>query len=220
MLLYTENDPAPNPRRVRLFLAAKGAEVAQTRVKLRERAHKTGEFRTKNSLGQVPVLELNDGTAISESVSICRYLESLFPDPPLFGTDAKSQALIDMWIRRVELVVMSPVANYWRHAHPATAALVTQFQDFGRANADTYAQALAWLDRDLGARTTLTGTGYTMADIALITTVDFAALIGLGLPETAANVARWRAAMAEMPGVGPAPPVDGLLAAVAQREIG
>src|ERR1043165_2160572 len=99
MRLFGERNPAPNPRRVRIFLAEKAIVVPYEDVPLRKRAHKSPEFRAKNSLGQVPVLELDDGTTISESVSICRYLEELHPAPPLFGETPLERARIDMWIR-------------------------------------------------------------------------------------------------------------------------
>jgi glutathione S-transferase len=96
MKLYGERNPAPNPRRVRIFLAEKQLELPYEDVPLRKRAHKTPEFRAKNSLGQVPVLELDDGTSLSESVSICRYLEELHPSPSLFGETPLERARIDM----------------------------------------------------------------------------------------------------------------------------
>ncbi len=134
MKLYGEDNPAPNPRRVRIFLAEKGLVLEHERVPLRERAHKASDFMAKNSLGQVPVLELDDGSFLSESVSICRYLEGLHSEPPLFGTTPKEQATIDMWIRRIELQLMAPIAHIWRHTHPLTAALLTQYKDFGESN--------------------------------------------------------------------------------------
>src|ERR1700761_6114970 len=102
MILYGAPNPAPNPRRVRIFLAEKGIELAETPVDLMKREHKSPEHVARNSLGQVPTLELDDGTTISETVSICRYLEALHPEPPMFGRTPVEQALVDMWIRRIE----------------------------------------------------------------------------------------------------------------------
>src|SRR3990167_5655432 len=133
MILYGEANPAPNPRRVRIFIAEKGIDLPETRVNLRQREHKAPEHLARNSLGQVPTLVLDDGEAISETVSICRYLEALHPANPLFGTTPLEQAQIDMWIRRVEFQLMTPVGMFWRHAHPLTAALLTQFKDFGES---------------------------------------------------------------------------------------
>src|SRR5580658_7618002 len=102
MKLYNEANPAPNPRRVRIFMAEKDISIPLVRVPMRERAHKSAEFMAKNSLGQIPVLELDDGSTLSESVSICRYLEELNPTPVLFGNDPLERAHVDMWTRRIE----------------------------------------------------------------------------------------------------------------------
>lgn len=193
MILYGENNPAPNPRRVRIFIAEKGIDLPETRVDLRRREHKSDEHRARNSLGQVPTLVLDDGTAISESVSICRYLESLHPTPALFGSTALEQALVDMWIRRIEFQLMVPVGMFWRHAHPLTAALLTQFRDFGESNRETYARVCAWLDGDLADdRPWLAGDSYSMAEIVALTTVDFAAFAGLEPPPGLSRLAAWR----------------------------
>jgi len=111
MKLYGEAMPAPNPRRVRIFLAEKGVEVPEIRIGMREGGHRSPEHLARNSLGQVPVLELDDGTTISETIAICRYFEVLHPDPPLFGVSALEQAHIEMWTRRMEFRLMVPVAK-------------------------------------------------------------------------------------------------------------
>lgn len=199
MILYGAPNPAPNPRRVRIFLAEKGIELPETPVNLMKREHKSPEHRARNSLGQVPTLVLDDGTAISETVSICRYFEETNPQPPLFGTTAVEKALIDMWIRRAEFVLMNPVGQYWRHAHPRTAALLTQYKDFGESNRETYAGALKWLDRELADRPFLAGEAYSMADICALTTVDFADWIGLPIGDEFANVKAWHARVTARP---------------------
>lgn len=191
MILYGAPNPAPNPRRVRIFLAEKGIDLPETPINMMKREHKSDEHRARNSLGQVPTLELDDGTCISETVSICRYFEATHPTPPLFGTTPVEQALIDMWVRRVEFMVMMPVGNYWRHAHPRTAALLTQYKDFGESNVATYQGAQKWLDRELEGRTFLAGDSYSIADICLLTTVDFAGWIGLPMDESFGNLKAW-----------------------------
>lgn len=191
MKLYGAPMPAPNPRRVRIFLAEKGIVLPETPVDMRKREHKSDEFRARNSLGQIPTLELDDGTCISETVAICRYFEEIQPEPPLFGVTPVEKAHVDMWVRRVEFTVMSPVGNFWRHAHPFTAALLTQFKDFGESNKETYAGAQRWLDRELADRPFLTGETFTMADICLLSTVDFATWIGLPLDDGHANLKAW-----------------------------
>ena len=192
MILFDENNPAPNPRRVRIFLAEKGVAIPTVRVKLAKREHKSDEHKARNSLGQIPTLELDDGTTISESVSICRYLESLHPEPPLFGTTPFEAATIDMWIRRIEFQLMTPVGMFWRHAHPLTAALLTQYKDFGESNRELYARACNWLDRDMGPRPFIAGDAYSMADIVALTTVDFATFTGLEMPNDCATLRAWQ----------------------------
>jgi glutathione S-transferase len=199
MNLYGAPKPAPNPRRVRIFLAEKGIDLPETPVNLMQREHKSPEHRARNSLGQVPTLVLDDGTAISETVAICRYFEETRPDPPLFGTGPIGKARVDMWIRRVEFAVMQPVGNFWRHAHPRTAALLTQYKDFGESNRETYGNALRWFDRELADREFVTGDAYSMADICALTTVDFADWIGLPVPEEFGKVRAWRERVSARP---------------------
>lgn len=199
MILYGAPMPAPNPRRVRIFLAEKGIDLPETPLNLMQREHKSPEHRARNSLGQVPTLVLDDGTAISETVAICRYFDEVQPDPPLFGTTPAEKASVDMWVRRIEFTVMQPVGNFWRHAHPRTAALVTQYKDFGESNRETYGNALKWLDRELAEKPFVAGEAYTMADICALTTLDFADWIGLPVPEEWANVAAWRARVSARP---------------------
>jgi glutathione S-transferase len=199
MILYGAPMPAPNPRRVRIFLAEKGIDLPETKVDMMKREHKSPEFRAKNSMGQIPALELDDGTCISETVAICRYFEETNPNPPLFGTTPVEKALVDQWIRRVEFAVMTPVGNFWRHAHPRTAALLTQYKDFGESNKETYKGAQKYMNRELEGREFLVGDGVTMADICLLSTVDFAEWIGLPVEDEFENLVAWRARMKARP---------------------
>lgn len=192
MILYGAPMPAPNPRRVRIFLAEKGIDLPETHVDMMKREHKSPEFRAKNSMGQLPALELDDGSCISETVAICRYFEETNPEPPLFGRTALEKALVDQWIRRVEFAVMMPVGNFWRHAHPRTAALLNQFTEFGESNKDTYKGAQKYLNRELAGREFLVGDTYSMADICLLSTVDFAEWIGLPVEPEFENLVAWR----------------------------
>ncbi|MDF2901518.1 MAG: glutathione S-transferase [Phenylobacterium sp.] len=199
MILYGAPMPAPNPRRVRMFLAEKGIDLPETPVDMMKREHKSPEFRAKNSMGQLPALELDDGTCISETVAICRYLEETHPEPPLFGRTPVEKALVDQWVRRVEFAVMMPVGNFWRHAHPRTAALLTQFKDFGQSNTETYKGAQKYLNRELQGREFLVGDSLTVADICLLSTVDFAEWIGLPVEEEFENLTAWRARVKARP---------------------
>ncbi len=199
MKLYGAPMPAPNPRRVRMFLAEKGIDLPETFVDMMKREHKSPEHRARNALGQIPTLELDDGTTISETVSICRYFEALHLEPLLFGRTPIEIATVDMWIRRIEFVIMMPVGNYWRHAHPRTAALLTQFKDFGQSNVATYAGAQKFLDRELEGHDFIAGDTFSMADICALSTVDFATWIGLPIEPERSNLVAWHARVTARP---------------------
>ena len=199
MKLYNAPIPAPNPRRVCIFLAEKGVSIPLEDVSMRDRAHKSPEFKQKNSLGQLPVLELGDGTHLSESVAICRYFEELHPTPPLFGRTALERAAVDMWIRRIEMTVMTPVGAVWVHTHPYTSRLGTQYKDYGESNRERYAKALQWFDRELEGREFVTGGTYTVADIIGLVAIDFATFIGLQMPEGTPHLHAWHARVSARP---------------------
>ncbi len=193
MLLWSAPDPAPNPRRVRLFLKAKGLTIEEKMVSLMAREHKSDEVVALNPRGQVPFLELDDGRVIAETISICRYLDDLHPEPPLIGRDPFERAETDMWIRRVETALGTPVGLFWQHGHPLTARLVQQIPAMGEA---AKAQALAmigWFDGQLSSRPYLAGERFTLADIALLSIVDFGGWIGLAMPDDAAALKGWHA---------------------------
>jgi glutathione S-transferase len=191
MLLFNSPNPAPNPRRVRIFAAEKGIELPTRDLSIPAREHKSDEFVALNPRGQTPSLQLDDGTVISESVAICRYLEGLHPEPPLFGSSSLEQALIEMWSRRVEMVLMLPVGAVWVHTHPFTAALPGRNAEWGEANRPRVYDALRFFDASLDGRAFLASDSYTIADILLLTTVDFAGFIGIDIPEDLSNLREW-----------------------------
>jgi glutathione S-transferase len=199
MKLY-DNARAPNPRRVRIFLAEKGLEVPTVQVDLLAREQKSEAFRRKNSLGSIPVLELDDGECIAESVAICRYFEELRPEPALFGRDARERARVEMWNRRIELGLLMPVAQVWVHGSPLTAKLVEQVRpaaDFHRA---VVARFLAWLDRELDGREFVAGERYSVADITALCTLDFATgLVGIASDPALSQLSRWHAGVSARP---------------------
>jgi glutathione S-transferase len=199
MKLYNENNPAPNPRRVRIFLAEKGISIPYVHVPMRAGAHKSPEFKAKNSLGQVPVLELDDGSMLSESIAICRYLEELHPAPALFGDDAWERARVEMWSRRVEFALMNRIGAVWVHTHKFTAHLGTQYKDFGEANRGKTHDAMSWLNDELAGREFLAVDHFTMADIVALTTIDFAAFIGIAMPEDLLHLRSWHARVSARP---------------------
>lgn len=199
-MIYGAPYPAPNPRRVRMYLAEKGISTPYEDVDLLKREHKAPGFVAKNSLGQVPTLVLDDGTVISESVAICRYFEALHPDPPLFGTTPVEVASIEMWIRRIELQLMGPVSQYWIQAHPLTAGLSAQnHKEFGEAQKRYALDRMRWLDREIAGREFVAGAAFSMADIVAESVIDFARFTGITLPEEATALAAWRARMKQRP---------------------
>ena len=204
MKLYDAAMPAPNPRRVRIFLAEKGMTVERVPVSLAAGEHKLDDHRARNSLGQVPVLELDDGTAISETVSICRYLEALKPDPPLFGVTPKEIGLIDMWIRRVEQQVGAHVGHVWINTHPYTERYarthgIQRYADFGEYSRGRALSGMDWLDREIAGRDCIAGDAYSMADIVTLTILDFSAFIGLPVPDECARLKTWHARVSARP---------------------
>ena len=139
---------APNPRRVRVFLAEKGISVPFEEVDIFKGINRQPEFLKKNSLGGIPVLELDDGRYLAESVAICRYFELLHPEPALFGKGAFEQANVEMWNRRIELAVLVPVGMVWGHSHELTRARIKQIPEMGEQSRKVVEQRYQWLDRE------------------------------------------------------------------------
>lgn len=200
MKLYTSHR-APNPRRVRWVMAEKGIEdVELVEVDILTGEHKTPEYRARVGVPHVPALELDDGTTISESVAICRYLEALYPEPNLFGRDAREQAVIEMWTRRCEFYLANPIMLSVRHSHPALAALeavqMPQLADYNRVAAEKFMKTL---DRRLADHEFLAADRFTIADIVAVVGLDFARLIKYRPPEDLTHLARWLAACRARP---------------------
>jgi glutathione S-transferase len=191
--------PAPNPRRVRIFLAEKQLSIPYEQVDIFQRINRQPPFLAKNPFGTVPVLELDDGTCISESVAICRYFEEEHPDPPLFGRDARDKAEIEMWNRRVELILFSAIGMVWIHGSPLTKAVVRQIPDNVEPNRKRAAKFLEVLDRSLQERRFLAGDAFSIADISALCALDFARMIELTPEPALAAVARWHAEVSARP---------------------
>ena len=199
MKLY-DGGRAPNPRRVTVFLAEKGIEVEKVPVDMGQLGHKSEEVTRLNPLQRLPVLELDDGTAISETVAICRYFEELHPEPPLMGTDAKDKAIVEMWNRRMELIFLSAVANAFRHTHPAMKEWeVPQLPEWGEINRPKALAFLEMLDKELADREFIAGDRYTIADITGMIGMDFMKPARIDRPEHLTNVMRWYQAVSSRP---------------------
>ncbi len=195
-----EQARAPNPRRVRIFLAEKGISVPFEQVDLVKHEHQSAEFTARNPFQQVPVLILDDGTAISESVAICRYFEEQQPEPALFGRGAKGRVEVEMWQRRMELGLLYPVAHCFRHSHPAMAELEKpQVKEWAEANRPRVLKVLSWLDEELGSRRYIAGDEYTIADITALVAVDFMKPARIELPSGLGNLARWHEEVSSRP---------------------
>jgi glutathione S-transferase len=146
------------------------------------------------------VLILDDGTAISETMAICRYFEEMKPEPALFGHSAIGKANVEMWNRRIELGLFSHVSQAFRHLHPAMAHLeVPQVKDWGEANKEKAVEALGMLDRQLAANKFVAGDAYTVADITALVAIDFMRPARIALPDSLANVKRWYAEVSARP---------------------
>ncbi len=199
MKLY-DSRLAPNPRRVRWFMAEKGVEdIEIVLVDFMKGEHKTTEYRAEVGLPVAPALILDDGTAITESLAICRYLEHFYPEPNLLGRDPKETAIIEMWTRRAELLLANPLMLGVRHGHPALAALETQVPEVSQNNIQGAEKALKLFERRLSESEFIGADRLTMADIVAIASLDFARIIRFQVPETAPNVKRWLDAMRARP---------------------
>jgi glutathione S-transferase len=190
---------APNCRRVRIFLAEKGVEVPIQPVDIASMENRKPPYTDKNPMAGVPMLELDDGTCIAESVAICRYFEELHPDPPLMGTDALDRAQVEMWQRRMELEILLPIAQSFRQTHPFFAERIEQVPAFGEAQKRHALQRMAWLDRELASREFVAGDSYTIADITALVGIDFGRVVKLRIPEEMTNLARWHATVSGRP---------------------
>jgi len=199
MKLY-DTPLAPNPRRVRWVMAEKAIEdIEVVTLNLMEGQHKTPEYLAKAGLANVPMLELDDGTCITESVAICRYLESRYPEPNLFGRTPEEVAVIEMWMRRGELMVSLPFMNLVRHSHPAMAALEAQSPEVAERSRKGGLGGLKLLERRLAESEWLAGERITIADIVTFSGLDFGRMIKFSVPEDLPQVTRWVEAMRARP---------------------
>jgi glutathione S-transferase len=194
-----ESHNAPNPRRVRVFLAEKGVAVPFEEVDIVKAVNREDEFRKKNPLSTVPVLELDDGTCISESVAICRYFEELHPHPPLFGADAKQRALVEMWNRRMEFNILQPIADAFRQRHDFFKGRIRQLAEYAEVQRLNAEDGLDWLDRELAARRFIAGDQFSIADITAVVAIDFGRVSKIAIKPDQLNLARWHAEVSARP---------------------
>ena len=191
---------APNPRRVRIFLAEKGIDVPLEPVDMGALGHRAPELVARNPLARLPVLELDDGTIITETVAICRYFERSHPEPALMGQGAVGEAQVEMWQRRMEFHLLLLIANVFRHSHPAMAEWeVPQLPEFAEANRPKVEASLRWLERELAHRRFIAGDSFTIADITALVALDFMKPARLAIPDDCPQVADYHTRLRERP---------------------
>ncbi|MGI9498726.1 MAG: glutathione S-transferase family protein [Geminicoccaceae bacterium] len=190
---------APNPRRVRMFLAEKGMTIPSVQINTREREHFSDDFKKVSPRSIVPALELDDGTSISESVAICRYIEEIQPDPPLFGRDAKEKALIEMWNRHAEFDGIGGVGEAVRNGAPMFAdrglaglpggePQIPALVERGKRTMDRF---MHHLNGQLADNAFVAGENFSIADITAFIAVEFSQRADYAVPQECSHVRRW-----------------------------
>ena len=198
-MIFYDGGGAPNARRVRIYLSEKGLDVPMKTIDIMKSEHKTDEYKKISPLSQVPALELDDGTFITESIAICRYFEALNPDPNLMGTDPNEIAIIEMWQRRLELLLMMPIASVFRHGHPAMAHLENQVIEWSEANKPRILSFYNWLDKQLKGKDFICLNRYTLADVTALTCFEFAKWPKINIPEDCLNLKKYYQMLSDRP---------------------
>jgi glutathione S-transferase len=199
MLLYHDLR-ALNPRRVRIFLAEKAVAYDTIEVSIAAADNQKPEFRRKNPLALLPVLELEDGKVLRESMAICRYLEELYPEPNLFGTDAWERAQIEQWNRHAELELLLPIAQVFRNTHTFWAGRIRQCPEWAEILKEQLLARFDWFESELAQRPYLAGQRFTVADITALCAIDFGRISKLRIhAETHPAFAAWHARVSARP---------------------
>lgn len=198
MKLY-DSTMAPNPRRVRIFLAEKGLAVPTVQVDIGTKASVEAALRAKNPFAQVPVLELDDGTCISESVAICRYFEEIQPEPSLFGVGTRERTLVEMWNRRVELELTNRVFLCFQNTSDFFKGRIPQVPEYGAVAKQRAEETMGLLDRELAGRRFVAGDRYSIADITALVGIDFGRTVKLRPAPEQKNLLRWHAEVSARP---------------------
>lgn len=190
MKIY-ETKTAPNPRRVRMFLAEKGIDVDYVQVDIQKGENLSPQMRAKNPLGKIPILELDDGTCIAETDAICTYFEAIQPEPPLMGTTPLEKATISMWQRQVEFAFMMQVGMCFQHTTGYFKDRMTPVPEFGKEAGINAAKYLNILERRLGEKEFIAGNAFSIADITALCAMDFARVVKIRMTDEHVNLARW-----------------------------
>ena len=198
MLLY-QDPQAPNPRRVRVFVAEKGLTLHTVDVLLINNANLAPSYLAKHPLGLLPILELDDGRVLRESIAICRYLEELHPSPNLFGNDTWERATIEQWNRHAELELLYPIAQVFRNSHKFWNGKIRQSLEFASIMKDQALARMAWIDGELANREYIAGDRFSIADITAMCAIDFGRPSGIRILDGQTNLKRWHDTMKARP---------------------
>jgi glutathione S-transferase len=190
---------APNPKKLRVYLSEKGLQIPCVAVNIVTGENRTPEFLQKNPLGGLPVLELDDGTCLTESLAIIEYLEELHPAPPMIGTTPLERARVRELERIAELSILSRVATIFQNTHPFMAGRIRQSAEAAENARTLLANALRIMDQKIDGQPFVAGTRPTIADCTLLAALEFGAFAGVPLDPACANVQRWYAAFRERP---------------------
>ena len=198
MILY-DLSPGMHPRRVRIFLAEKGLSIPRREVDAAGNANATPEFLRLNPLGKLPVLELDDGTTITESLAICRYLEAVYPDRPLMGRTPTDAARIEMWTLRMENELSRPIVDTFHHSSDFYRGRMEQIPEVATWARGRALRAMQWLDGELDGRGFIAGDDYTLADIVAQCACVLGKVSGLRIPAELTQLTRWFASVSARP---------------------
>ncbi|MEP4891353.1 MAG: glutathione S-transferase family protein [Aliiglaciecola sp.] len=198
MKIY-DTHTAPTPRRVRIFLAEKGIDMEYVQVDLQKGENISPEMRLKNPIGKVPILELDDGTCIGESVAICRYFEALQPEPALMGTTPLEQAQIEMWQRQVEFALFMQVGMCFQHSTGYFKDRMTPVPEYGKVAGISASKYLKVLEKRLETNEFIVGDKFSIADITAMCAIDFARVVQIKMTDEQVNLQRWYKAVSARP---------------------
>jgi glutathione S-transferase len=183
-----------------MFLAEKAVAYDTIEVLISASAHQTAEFRRKNPLALLPVLELEDGRVLRESIAICRYMEELHPEPNLFGVDPWERAQIEQWNRHAELELLLPMAQVFRNTHAFWQGRIKQAPEFGAIMREQLASRFDWLEGELAQREYIAGKRFTVADITALCAIDFGKVSNIRIDAaTHPQLAAWHRRVSERP---------------------
>ena len=193
----------PNPRIVRMFMAEKGIEIPRQTVDLRGGENRQEAHLQRNPMGQMPTLELDDGSYLAEITAICEYLEEKNPAPAMIGSTPEERAECRMWTRRVDLNICEPLANGYRFGEGLKffEKRIPVAPEASPGLKSIAAKRLAWLNEQLAGKDYLCGKRFTLADIFLYGWIEFGNQVGQPLDPANGNILAWMARIAERPSV-------------------